>query len=35
LFTRLGLRPMVLDASVDDRIDACSTTVHAGITEAA
>ena len=35
LFARLGLRPMALNASVDDRIDACSTTVHAGITEAA
>ncbi len=35
LFARLGLRPMPLDAAIDDRIDACSTTVHAGITEAA
>ena len=35
LFARLGLRPMALNAAVDDHIDACSTTVHAGITEAA
>lgn len=35
LFTRLGLRPMAVDAAQDDRISACTTTVHAGITEAA
>ena len=35
LFARLGLRPMQIEAAKDDRIDACSTTVHAGITEAA
>jgi len=35
LFARLGLRPMVLDAAGDNRSDARSTTVHAGITEAA
>ncbi|MFN7183268.1 MAG: biotin synthase BioB [Thermomonas haemolytica] len=35
LFTRLGLRPMTVDAAQDDRISACTTTVHAGITEAA
>ena len=35
LFARLGLRPMALETVADDRIDACSTTVHAGITEAA
>ena len=35
LFARLGLRPMALHAAVDDRIESCSTTVHAGITEAA
>ena len=35
LFARLGLRPMALNAAVDDRIESCSTTVHAGITEAA
>ena len=34
LFARLGLRPMQVEAQ-DDAIDACSTTVHAGITEAA
>ena len=35
LFARLGLRPMQVDNAKDDRIDACTTTVHAGITEAA
>ena len=35
LFARLGLRPMPVEAAVDDAIDACSTTVHAGITAAA
>ena len=35
LFARLGLRPMQVENAVDDRIDACTTTVHAGITEAA
>ena len=35
LFARLGLRPMELEAVRDDAIDACSTTVHAGITAAA
>ena len=35
LFARLGLRPMQVESAVDDRIDACTTTVHAGITEAA
>ena len=35
LFARLGLRPMAIDAVADDAIPACSTTVHAGITEAA
>ena len=35
LFARLGLRPMPLDSAKDDGIDACTTTVHAGITEAA
>ena len=35
LFARLGLRPMQIEAAVDDTIPACSTTVHAGITEAA
>ena len=35
LFARLGLRPMQVEAIADDRIDACTTTVHAGITEAA
>jgi biotin synthase len=35
LFARLGLRPMPLDSAKDDSIDACTTTVHAGITEAA
>ncbi len=34
LFARLGLRPMQVEA-VADGIDACATTVHAGITEAA
>jgi biotin synthase len=35
LFARLGLRPMQVAAVEDDAIDACATTVHAGITEAA
>ena len=43
LFARLGLRPMQIETAKDDSIDAlrpgsgqaCSTTVHAGITEAA
>ncbi len=35
LFARLGLRPMRIEMAVDDAIPACSTTVHAGITEAA
>ena len=35
LFARLGLRPMAVEAAADDAIDACSTTVHAGITAAA
>jgi biotin synthase len=35
LFARLGLRPMQIQAVADDAIPACSTTVHAGITEAA
>ena len=35
LFERLGLRPMQINAAVDDAIPACSTTVHAGITEVA
>ncbi|TCT25122.1 biotin synthase BioB [Thermomonas haemolytica] len=35
LFARLGLRPMAVESAQDDRIDACTTTVHAGITEAA
>ncbi|WP_287596629.1 biotin synthase BioB [Thermomonas sp.] len=35
LFERLGLRPMQVDAVRDDSIDACTATVHAGITEAA
>ena len=35
LFARLGLRPMELEAVRDDAIDACSTTVHTGITAAA
>ncbi len=35
LFARLGLRPMQIEAAVDDAIPACSSTVHAGITEAA
>ncbi len=29
------LRPMQVENAKDDRIDACTTTVHAGITEAA
>ena len=35
LFARLGLRPMQVESAKDDRIDTCTTTVHAGITEAA
>jgi biotin synthase len=35
LFARLGLRPMQIESAADDSIDACSTTVHAGITAAA
>ncbi len=35
LFERLGLRPMQVEAVRDDGIDACTATVHAGITEAA
>ena len=35
LFARLGLRPMPMEAVADDAISACTTTVHAGITEAA
>jgi biotin synthase len=35
LFARLGLRPMRVENAKDDSIDACTTTVHAGITEAA
>jgi biotin synthase len=35
LFARLGLRPMQVESATDDAIDACSTTVHAGITQAA
>src|SRR5690242_11361357 len=35
LFARLGLRPMQVEAAAEDVIDACSTTVHAGITAAA
>ena len=35
LFARLGLRPMQVESATDDSIDACTTTVHAGITEAA
>ncbi|MFT4178725.1 MAG: biotin synthase BioB [Thermomonas sp.] len=35
LFARLGLRPMQVAAAEDDSIDACTATVHAGITEAA
>ena len=35
LFARLGLRPMAVESAQDDRIDACTTTVHTGITEAA
>ena len=35
LFARLGLRPMQVESARDDAIDACTTTVHAGITEAA
>ena len=34
-FARLGLRPMQVESAKDDSIDACTTTVHAGITEAA
>ena len=35
LFARLGLRPKPVESAADDGIDACSTTVHAGIVEAA
>ena len=35
LFARLGLRPMAVESMQDDRIDACTVTVHAGITAAA
>ena len=35
LFARLGMRPMQVETAEDDSIDACTTTVHAGITEAA
>jgi biotin synthase len=35
LFARLGLRPMPVESARPDDIDACTTTVHAGITEAA
>jgi biotin synthase len=35
LFARLGLRPMRVESTAGDAIDACSTTVHAGITQAA
>ncbi|WP_028840442.1 biotin synthase BioB [Thermomonas fusca] len=35
LFERLGLRPMQVETACDDSIDACTATVHAGITEAA
>ena len=35
LFARLGLRPMPVEAVQGDCIDACTTTVHAGITEVA
>jgi biotin synthase len=35
LFARLGLQPMPVAEAMDDRISACTTTVHAGITEAA
>ena len=35
LFARLGLRPMAVESACDDSIDACTATVHAGITEAA
>lgn len=35
LFARLGLRPMPVEAAQDDCIDACTATVHAGITEVA
>jgi len=35
LFARLGLRPMPIETAKDDSIGACTTTVHAGITEAA
>ena len=31
----LGMRPMQVETAEDDSIDACTTTVHAGITEAA
>ncbi|WP_330947112.1 biotin synthase BioB [Thermomonas sp. LB-4] len=35
LFERLGLRSMRVEAVADDAIDACTATVHAGITAAA
>jgi biotin synthase len=35
LFARLGLRPMQVEGAKDDSNDPCTTTVHAGITEAA
>ena len=35
LFARLGMRPMQVETAEDDSIDACTTAVHAGITEAA
>ena len=35
LFERLGLQPMQVETACDDSIDACTATVHAGITEAA
>ncbi|WP_428735089.1 biotin synthase BioB [Thermomonas sp.] len=35
LFARLGLTPMSVGEARDDSISACTTTVHAGITEAA
>ena len=35
LFARLGLRPMPIESAKGDAIEACTTTVHAGIVEAA
>ena len=35
LFARLGLRPMLVAEVADDTLSGCTTTVHAGITEAA